>query len=198
MLCGAPVYSPPTSGKSAPSGQLPTCGQDATAAANLAVNVNSGQPANNIPADPDFGPYPSSQNDDPAKTVLLTDDPAAGAQQYSRFVLAEASLSAAAIASASAIFDTSIDAWVVTYTFTPSGARAWDQVAQANFHQYVAIDLDGVVESAPLIQPNQVVFTSFAGKGEISGNFTAASAKTLAALLVSGPLVAPLHLHSGQ
>ncbi len=198
VLCGAPIYSPPANTKSPPSGQLPSCGQDATTAANLAVNVNSGQPANNIPANPASGPYQSTANDNPKKKVLLPDDPAAGAQQYSRFVLAKASLGATAIASASALFDTSIDAWAVSYTLTPSGARSWDQVAKANFHQYVALDLDGLVESAPLIQPNQVVFTSFGGKGEISGNFTAASAKTLAALLGSGPLAAPLHLNSGQ
>ena len=61
-------------------------------------------------------------------------------------------------------------------------------MAQANFHQYVAIDLDGLVESAPLIQPNNASFTSFGGKGEISGNFTQATAKTLALELNYGSL----------
>jgi preprotein translocase subunit SecD len=130
--------------------------------------------------------------------VLLPTDPKAGAQQYARFVLGKASLDASAIASASALFDNSIDAWAVTYTLTPSGSRAWDQVAEANFHQYVALDLDGLVMSAPLIQPNQSSFTSFDGRGEISGNFNAVSAKALAAVLASGPLVAPLRLQTGH
>ena len=63
-------------------------------------------------------------------------------------------------------------------------------MAQENFHQYVAIDLDGLVESAPLIQPNQASFTSFQGKGEISGSFTQATAKNLA-------LAAQLRLAAG-
>ncbi len=107
-------------------------------------------------------------------------------------------LGATAVASASALFDTTIDAWAVSYALTPSGSRAWDQVVQANFHQHLAVDVDGLVESAPLIPPDQSVFSSFGGKGEISGNLTAASAKALAAMLASGSLVAPLHPVSGK
>jgi preprotein translocase subunit SecD len=192
VLCGAPPFTPPAGGRLTLPNPVPSCGQDATTAANLAVNVNSGQPANDIPADPVFARYESSRNDDPGETVLLPCDPAAGAQQYNRFVLAKASFGATSISSASATFDTTINQWAVGYTLTSSGASAWDHVAEQNFHQYVALDLDGAVESAPLIQPDQLAFTSFGGRGEISGNFTAPSAKTLAALLFSGPLVAPL------
>ena len=51
-------------------------------------------------------------------------------------------------------------------------------MAQKNFHALLAIELDGVVQSAPFIQPDQATFTSFDGTGEISGSFTEASAKT--------------------
>jgi preprotein translocase subunit SecD len=70
----------------------------------------------------------------------------------------------------------------------------WDQVAQANFHQELAIELDGVVQSAPLIQPGQTSFTSFAGSGEISGSFTQASAKNLAIAMQFGSL--PVRLNA--
>jgi preprotein translocase subunit SecD len=90
------------------------------------------------------------------------------------------------VASATAVFDTSISAWAVSYVL--KAVTPWDNVAQANFHQYVAIDLDGLVESAPLIQPNNGSFSSFGGKGEISGNFTQATAKTLALELNYGSL----------
>ena len=66
-------------------------------------------------------------------------------------------LPGSAVASASAVFDTTISAWAVSYTL--KAVTPWDNVAQANFHQYVAIDLDGLVESAPLIQPNNATFT---------------------------------------
>lgn len=194
VLCGAPAYQPPVNGTSPPSGPLPACGVYATTAAHLSVQANTQQPADNIPPDPALAPYRSTQSDDPNQTVLLGADPAAGPQQYPRFVLARASnRTATAIASASATFDRSIDQWAVSYTLTSSGSRAWDQVAGTNFHQFVAFDLDGLVETAPLIQPAESVFTSFGGRGEISGSFTAVSARALAAALASGPWAAPLH-----
>ena len=53
-------------------------------------------------------------------------------------------------------------------------------MAEQNFHQYVGIDIGGLVESAPLIQPQSVVFSSFEGMGEISGSFTRVSAQRVA------------------
>jgi hypothetical protein len=191
VLCGAAAYSPSASHKIVP-GPLPSCGRYATTAESLSVNTTTGQPANDIPPDPAFASYPSTQHDNPRNVVLLPDDPAAGAQQYSRFVVGPATSGATAIAKASGLFDSSIGQWAVAYTLTASGARAWDRIAQASFHEYLAFDLDGLVETAPLIQPQQSVYTSFEGRGEISGSFNAVSAKALAAVLVAGPLVAPL------
>jgi len=196
VLCGAPVYSPPPKGKSPPSGPLPSCGQYATTAANLNVNTSTQQPTNNIPANPAFAPYPSTTNDDPNAVVLLPTDPTSGAQQFPRFVLAKAALKGNAIASASAVFDTTISQWAVSYNL--KAVTPWDQVASANFHQYVAIDLDGVVESAPLIQPGLASFSSFNGKGEISGNFTQQTAKNLALELNYGSLPVPLKLRTQE
>ena len=194
VLCGAPAYTPSDSHPGTEPGPLPTCGPDATTAANLDVNVDTGIPAHTIPPDPVFAPYPSTQDDNPQRVVLLADNPAAGAQQYPRFVLGRASPGATAIAKAEAVFDGADDQWNVAYTLTPAGSLAWDRVAQANFHQYLAIDLDGLVESAPLMQPTEYAYTSFEGKGEISASFTPVSARSLAAILTSGPLLAPLRL----
>ena len=49
VLCGAPPYSPPSKGKSPPSGPLPSCGQYATTAANLNVNTSNSRPATTSP-----------------------------------------------------------------------------------------------------------------------------------------------------
>jgi preprotein translocase subunit SecD len=190
VLCGAPAYTKPAKGKAPPSGPLPSCGQYATTAASLNVNTSSGLPGNQIPPNPAFASYPSTKDDVGTQTVLLPSDPQAGAQQYSRFVLGPSELPGTAIASATAVFDTTISAWAVSYNL--KAVTPWDNVAQKNFHQYVAIDLDGFVESAPLIQPNQVAFSSFQGKGEISGSFTETTAKSLALQLNYGALPVPL------
>jgi preprotein translocase subunit SecD len=79
-------------------------------------------------------------------------------------------------------------AWVVNYTLTKKGSPEWDAVADKNFHQALAIELDGVVQSDPLIQPEQSTFTSFDGSGEISGSFTEAGAKNLAIAMEFGAL----------
>jgi preprotein translocase subunit SecD len=205
VLCGAPPYTAPAKGKSPPSGPLPPCNpQYATTAANLRVTPSStatnGYTSNSIPPDPTFASIPSTaaEADNPDQTVLLPADPASGGQQYQRFVLDKASLKGNAIASAQAVFDTTINAWAVSYTLTPTGSAQWDQVAQANFHQYVAIDLDGVVESAPIIQPDQTTFSSFQGKGEISGSFNETTAKNLALQLNYGALPVRLNILTQQ
>ncbi|MGA2520602.1 MAG: protein translocase subunit SecD [Acidimicrobiales bacterium] len=201
VLCGAPPYTAPAKGTAPPSATLPTCGsQYLTNTANLAVTPDSsatnGYNANAVPDDPAFAPYQSTQgqDDSPTADVLLAADPSAGAQQYDRFLCGPSELRGDAIHSASAVFDTSIGAWAVSYTLTGSGSPAWDKVASENFHQYVAIDLDGYVESAPIIQPTQSTFTSFQGKGEISGSFTETTAKNLALELNYGALPVRLNL----
>ncbi len=70
--------------------------------------------------------------------------------------------------------------WVVNYTMSAAGSVLWDRITNENFHQELAIELNGVVYSAPIIQPTQTSFTSFDGKGEISGSLTKADAMRLA------------------
>jgi len=203
VLCGAAPYVAPAKGKAPPSGPLPSCQTTyLTNQANLGVTPSanaangSGYNANSVPPDPTFTAYqatPAAQ-DDPHKVVLLKTDPLQGSQQYSRFVLGPSTLYGNAIASAQGVFDTTINAWAVSYTLTSSGSNAWDQLAQQNFHQYVAIDLDGLVESAPIIQPTATSFSSFQGKGEISGNFTQTTAKNLALELNYGALPVRLNI----
>ncbi len=72
----------------------------------------------------------------------------------------------------------------------------WNALAQLNFHQYVAMALDGGVLSAPLIEPQTATFVSFGNQMEISGAFSATEAKDLAAVLSSGPLPVGFTLQS--
>jgi len=72
---------------------------------------------------------------------------------------------------------------VVHFEFTGDDANRWQQLSKDYLNQAVQITLDGKQISAPVIQN---VFTS--GAGQISGNFTVASAKELSSLINSGAL----------
>jgi preprotein translocase subunit SecD len=185
VLCQAqdPTASKP---KVVAPGKLPACGaQYLTTAANLAVNTSTGNPTNSIPPDPTFTNIKSTlpAQDNKKDEVLL---PYLG-EKGVRYVLGKAELTGTAVKKAVAQ-QNQAGAWVVNYTLTSKGSPAWDAVAQKNFHAMVAIELDGVIQSAPLILPNQATFTSFDGAGEISGNFTEASAKNLALAMNFGAL----------
>src|SRR5271166_3237425 len=77
--------------------------------------------------------------------------------------------------------------WVVNFTFNEVGARRFADVTRANVNHRFAIVLDNQIISAPVIREPIT-----AGRGQISGNFTAASANDLAVLLRAGALPAPL------
>ena len=201
VLCGSPSYAAPAKGAPKPTSTLPTCGsQYLTNQTNLGVTPNStpqGYSVNPLAPDPAFAPYPSAKGvqDDPNATVVL-DTNSTGGSPSPRLVCGPASLRGSAVHSAQAVFDTQNSQWAVSYTLTSAGSPAWDRVAQQNFHQYVAIDLDGLVESAPLIQPTQTSFSSFGGNGEISGGFTEGTAKNLALELNYGSLPVRLNILS--
>jgi preprotein translocase subunit SecD len=185
VLCYANAPTKPLASVTA----VPACSSaNLLSAANLGVTPTTSNAAgytmNNVGVDTKFNNIPSTTpaNDDPRSTVIL---PVLG--QKTRLVLGPAQLDGTAIARAQAQIDTT-GAWSVNYTLTKKGSPLWDQVAQSNFHQMVAIELDGVVQSAPLIYPAQSTFTSFGGSGQISGSFTSTSAKSLALALNYGAL----------
>ena len=77
--------------------------------------------------------------------------------------------------------------WVVNFTFNANGGRRFADITRANVNHRFAIVLDDKVISAPVIREPIT-----GGRGQISGNFTAASASDLAVLLRAGALPAPL------
>jgi protein-export membrane protein SecD len=77
--------------------------------------------------------------------------------------------------------------WVVNFTFNTVGARRFADITRTNVGRRFAIVLDNKVISAPVIRE-----PILGGRGQISGNFTAASASDLALLLRAGALPAPL------
>jgi preprotein translocase subunit SecD len=101
-----------------------------------------------------------------------------------RYVLGRAVMTSRAIASATAT--KSAGRWLVEWTTTSSGAALWDRVARASFHQLLAVDVGGVVVTAPVIEPTQASFASFKGRGEMAGDWSQAEATRIAAAMQSG------------
>lgn len=94
------------------------------------------------------------------------------------------------ISSASAVFDTSKNAWAVNFTLTGSGSKQFDDIAGKCYGgdatcptKQLAIVLDRVIKSDPTIQQ-----PTFQGNGQITGNFTQREAKDLALVLKYGSL----------
>ena len=190
-LCYAPPFVGDKSKYAAPAGTpLPSCSaKSQLSQANLAVTPNNslnGYSSNNVPADTALASYRSTapSADAATSTVLL---PGLAGSGSLRYLLGPAQLTGHAVKSAQAQQDQT-GQWVVNYTLTSTGSAAWDKVAQENFHQIIAIDLDGVVQSAPLIQPGSTSFSSFQGQGQISGSLTQTQAENLARALEFGAL----------
>ncbi|MCL4313112.1 MAG: protein translocase subunit SecD [Actinobacteria bacterium] len=196
VLCAAPPYSPPPKGAAtkASSKPLPTSCPAANAytAANLNVNTATG---NYSPPPPDqaLASYPTTKpSQDVKNKPVLLPVPGSGTGGE-RYLLGPAQLTGTAIASATPQINPSTGTWFVAFTLTSKGSPEWDKMAKANFHQLVAADLDGKITSAPIIQATQSSFSSFGGRGEITGNFTHATASNLALVLNYGALPVQLN-----
>ncbi|MDQ3134926.1 MAG: protein translocase subunit SecD, partial [Acidobacteriota bacterium] len=74
----------------------------------------------------------------------------------------------------------------IAFSLKPAGAEKFGQWTGANVGQYMAIVLNGKVQSAPYIK------SQITDRGEISGRFTKTSAEDLALTLRSGALPATL------
>lgn len=124
---------------------------------------------------------PIDQDDKNANVVLPVDERSPDA---ARLLLGPSTLSGAVVKDAFASTDTS-GFWRVQVELNSKGTAGFNQLAQANCGQRVAIVLDGVVQSAPVInQP-----CSFpTGQVEITGNFTEREARDLSTVLKFGSL----------
>jgi preprotein translocase subunit SecD len=167
VLCTVPLYTGHASPKKV--GPPPPCSE---------ATLTSHNP---------FYSYPNTprSQDKPSATVVLPE--IQHGKDVARYELGPAGLTGSALSSATAALGSTGD-WVVDFTLTSKGSPKWNALAKANFHKQIAIVLDGNVVSAPEIQPSQSTFTSFNGRGEISGNFTHASADSLALVLRYGAL----------
>ena len=77
----------------------------------------------------------------------------------------------------------------VSIKFNSQGASDFDRITAENVRKRLAIVLDGVVHSAPVIQER-----ISGGQAQITGNFTMDEARDLAIVLRAGALPAPVNI----
>ena len=137
---------------------------------------------------PTLAAYPSTTADNPKAVVLQPGLPGSGGLRY---LEGPAELTGRAVKTALAQ-QNQLGQWVVNITLTSAGSAGWDAMTQKYFHEIIGIELDNVVQSAPITQPQQTSWNSFNGSVEISGSFTQQSAQALAIALQFGSLPVPL------
>jgi SecD/SecF fusion protein len=80
------------------------------------------------------------------------------------------------------------DGWVVHLRFDAEGAKQFGNITAANVHHRFAIVLDGVIQSAPVIQD-----AIYGGDAQITGKFSEEEARGLASVL-ENPLQTPVSI----
>jgi len=201
VLCDAPAYTAPPKGTAnAPTTKtaIPTCTAPylyTSSDYSGSQNSQYGFPA----TDADYTYYPSSTVDNPADTVLISSN---GQVPSDRVVLGPAAVmyggklepvTGTIIKSAYAQLDTSNNEWQVVFDLTGQGSNLFNADAKLYYGMLIADDLDGQIVSAPIIEA-----TSFPGSGQVSGNFTHASASQLALELNYGALPVTLTPETSQ
>ena len=111
----------------------------------------------------------------------------------SRYLLGPAEVKGTVLSGASAnVSQTGL--WEVQFELTGEGTSQWNAMAtKVGAGNQIAIDLDGVVRSAPRLE-----VTEFQGRGVITGNFTQSEAKDLALVLRYGALPVQLDRQTVQ
>jgi SecD/SecF fusion protein len=98
----------------------------------------------------------------------------------------KADLSGERVSSAGASYEK--DGWVVHLRFDAEGAKQFGNITAANVHHRFAIVLDGIIQSAPVIQD-----AIYGGDAQITGRFTEDEARGLASVL-ENPLQTPVSI----
>ena len=108
-------------------------------------------------------------------------------------VRSEAELTGDVITEASVQFDPVTNIPEVSMSMNTQGARTWSRITGANINKPIAIVLDGVVYSYPVVQ-NKISN----GQSSINGLADLAEAEDLVNILLSGALPAPLEIIEEQ
>jgi preprotein translocase subunit SecD len=187
VLSGLPAVNEAPPGTTTPSTTAPTTTTtpEAGKAAAIAAVKSCDATAVQTLAQTTVIPTTTRVGDTRTACVVLPNKP--GSKSSTRYFLGPAGLTGKAVSSAKSSFVPGTG-WTVNMDLTGSGSSKWDALAQQQFHKQVAIVLDGLVQSAPTIQPDVQAFSSFGGTAQITGKFTSTEASDLAKLINYGAL----------
>ncbi len=130
----------------------------------------------------------------PEAQVVLPEKKDENGNVPARYLLGPAEVNGQAMSSARATVNTTNGVWEVQFSLTSEGTTQWNAMAEkVGVNGQIAMDLDGVVQSAPSLQT-----TNFPGSGQISGNFSEREAKDLALVLRYGSLPVQLDRQTVQ
>ncbi|MDQ2825880.1 MAG: protein translocase subunit SecD [Actinomycetota bacterium] len=150
-------------------------------------------PPATTPTTLDINKTTAPEQDTATEQVILPEKDHSGAVT-SRYLLAPAEVKGQALSSASAVVQPTTGQWEVQFSLTGDGTKQWNDMAvKVGSGNQIAIDLDGVVRSAPRLDS-----TNFPGSGVITGNFTQGEAKDLALVLKYGALPVQLDRQTVQ
>ncbi len=165
-------YTPPTT--TTPAGASGGTGTSGTSGSTGAVTTTTAA-LNEIPS--------TTPEEDKAGAIVILPGRKEGKGNPVRYELGPTLLTGEAVSTASAAFENG--SWGVTVKFTSQGGIDFvAKVANPNIGKQVAIALDGVVQSAPVINEG----ITAGNPVRISGSFTQAEAKELALVLRFGAL----------
>lgn len=140
----------------------------------------------NLPGD--LSKTTSIEENDAEQTVILPSG--ARTKTAPRYILGPAELKGDVVSDATVEAPTGTSGWTVNIEFNGKGSKLWDDMARKYYCAdgsasctRVAVELDGVVLSAPTINAQE-----FNGRAQISGSFTSRSARDLATALRYGSL----------
>jgi preprotein translocase subunit SecD len=162
------------------------------ATTTIAGNSTTTQPAAPVVTTPPPAPVPNAIGFDKLETTSIEND-AKGSNVIlplqkrdaaaSRLILGPAQMTGGVKGANASLGQNG--AWEVNVELNGAGTRNFNTLAQANCQKRVAIVLDGLVQSAPLIN-NPCSFPD--GRVQITGNFTEKEAKDLSTVLKFGSL----------
>lgn len=143
--------------------------------------------------EPDLSRITPPEENSPDKSVVLPEKGAEG-RVVNRYLLGPAQVRGDALSGANATVNPTNGTWEVQFSLTGEGNRQWNEMArQVGVNGRIAIDLDGVVKSAPSLQT-----TEFPGEAQITGDFNESQAKDLALVLRYGSLPVQLDRQTVQ
>jgi preprotein translocase subunit SecD len=173
---GTTTTTAPTTTTTTPDGS--TTSSSSTTSTTLALDLDKTTPP---------------EEDDETKQVILPEKDSGG-RVTARYLLGPAEVKGQALSDARATVQPTTGAWEVEFSLTGEGTKQWNDMAvKVGAGNQIAIDLDGVVRSAPRLET-----TDFPGKGVITGDFTQREAKDLALVLRYGALPVQLDRQTVQ